>query len=59
VIYANDPILGSRTFERDDWPAVLAFVKSEALHPTEFAIREDGVVRFKPELARTVLQLAV
>jgi hypothetical protein len=33
---------------------VLAFVKSEALHPSDFTIREDGVVRLNPELARTV-----
>lgn len=39
--------------------AVLSFLKSEALHPADFMIREDGVVRLNPELARTVLQLAV
>jgi CRISP-associated protein Cas1 len=39
--------------------AVLSFLKSEALHPADFMIREDGVVRLDPELARTVLQLAV
>jgi hypothetical protein len=46
-----------------EWPkvdqAVLSFLKSEALHPADFMIREDGVVRLNPELARTVLQLAV
>jgi len=35
--------------------AVLAFLKSEALHPADFTIREDGVVRLNPELARRVV----
>jgi CRISP-associated protein Cas1 len=39
--------------------AVLAFLKSEALHPADFTIREDGVVRLNPELARRVAGLAV
>jgi hypothetical protein len=34
--------------------AVVAFPKLEALHPADFTIREDGVVRLNPELARTV-----
>jgi CRISPR-associated protein Cas1 len=34
--------------------AVLAFLKSEALHPADFTIREDGVVRLNPELAKHV-----
>jgi len=38
---------------------VLGFLKSEALHPADFTIREDGVVRLNPELARRVAQLAV
>ena len=38
--------------------AVLAFLKSEALHPADFTIREDGVVRLNPELARRVSGLA-
>jgi CRISP-associated protein Cas1 len=38
--------------------AVLAFLKSEALHPADFTIREDGVVRLNPELARRVAQVA-
>ena len=33
-------------------PAVLSFLKSEALHPADFTIREDGVARLNPELAR-------
>jgi CRISP-associated protein Cas1 len=37
--------------------AVLAFLKSEALHPADFTIREDGVVRLNPELARRVAQI--
>jgi CRISP-associated protein Cas1 len=36
---------------------VLAFLKSEALHPADFTIREDGVVRLNPELARRVATL--
>jgi hypothetical protein len=40
-----------------DWPkvgrAVLAFLKSEVLHPADFTIRKDGVVRLT-ELARRV-----
>jgi hypothetical protein len=38
--------------------AVLSFPKSEVLHPGDFTIREDGVVRLNPELARRVAQLA-
>ena len=38
--------------------ALLAFLKSEALHPADFTIREDGVVRLNPELARRVAQMA-
>jgi len=34
--------------------AVLAFLRSEALHPADFTIREDGVVRHNPELAKRV-----
>jgi CRISP-associated protein Cas1 len=34
--------------------AVLAFLKSEALHPADFTIRQDGVARLNPELARRV-----
>jgi CRISP-associated protein Cas1 len=34
--------------------AVLAFLKSEALHPADFTTRGDGVVRMNPELARRV-----
>ncbi len=37
--------------------AVLSFLKSEASHPADFAIREDGVVRLNPELARRVVGL--
>lgn len=33
---------------------MLGFLKSEALHPADFTIREDGVVRLNPELARQV-----
>ena len=38
--------------------AVLAFLKSAALHPADFVIRGDGVVRLNPELARRVATLA-
>lgn len=31
-----------------------SFLKSEALHPADFTIREDGVVRLNPELVRRV-----
>jgi CRISPR/Cas system-associated endonuclease Cas1 len=60
------PCSESCTYERDASPAfvfdimeperpkvdraVLAFLKAEALHPAEFTIREDGVVRLNPEL---------
>jgi CRISP-associated protein Cas1 len=37
--------------------AVLAFLKSEALHPADFTIRDDGVVRLNPELARHVSRM--
>jgi CRISP-associated protein Cas1 len=37
--------------------AVLMFLKLEALHPADFTIREDGVVRLNPELARRVARL--
>jgi hypothetical protein len=38
---------------------VLAFLKSEALHPADFTIREDGVVRLNPELGKRVAGLAL
>ena len=69
-----DPMLGIMHFERDGSPAfvfdmmeperpkvdraILGFLKSEALHPADFTIREDGVVKLNPELARTVSGLA-
>jgi CRISPR-associated protein Cas1 len=67
-----DPMLGIMHYERDRSPAfvfdlmeperpgvdraVLAFLKSEALQPADFTIREDGVVRLNPELARGVME---
>ena len=70
-----DPMLGIMHADREDAPpfvfdmmeperpkvdrAVLGFLKSEALHPADFTIREDGVVRLNPELARRVAGLAV
>jgi CRISP-associated protein Cas1 len=69
-----DPMLGIMHSDRDDAAAfvfdmmeperpkvdraVLGFLKSEALHPGDFTIREDGVVRLNPELARSVAGLA-
>jgi CRISPR-associated protein Cas1 len=38
--------------------AVLEFLRSEPLHPADFTILEDGVVRLNTELARTVSGLA-
>jgi hypothetical protein len=37
--------------------ALLAFFKSEALHPADFRIRDDGVVGLNRELARRVAGL--
>jgi hypothetical protein len=37
--------------------AVLAFLKSEALHPADFTIREDGVVRLNPSCIASHRQL--
>jgi CRISP-associated protein Cas1 len=69
-----DPMLGVMHYERDGSPAfvfdmmeperpkvdqaVLSFLKSEALHPADFTIREDGVVRLNPELTRQIAGLA-
>jgi CRISPR-associated protein Cas1 len=74
VAEGYDPMLGIMHSDRDDAAAfvfdmmeperpkvdrvVLAFLKSEALHPADFTIREDGVVRLNPELARRVAQFA-
>ena len=68
-----DPMLGIMHYERDGAPAfvfdmmeperpkvdraVLAFLRTEALHPADFTIREDGVVRLNPELAKGVAQI--
>ncbi len=38
--------------------AVLEFLKSEVLHPANITIRQDGVVRLNPELARRVATVA-
>ena len=37
--------------------AVLTFLKSQALHPADFTLREDGVVRLNPELVKAVAAL--
>jgi CRISPR-associated protein Cas1 len=68
-----DPMLGIMHYDRDGVPAfildmmeperpkvdraVLSFLKSEALRPADFTIREDGVVRLNPELARWASRL--
>ncbi len=39
--------------------AVLGFLKKEALQPADFTIREDGVVRLNPELARRVASIGL
>jgi CRISP-associated protein Cas1 len=68
-----DPTMGIMHSDRDDAPAlaldmmepdrpkvdraVLAFLKSAALHPADFVVRDDGVVRLNPELARKVATL--
>jgi len=68
-----DPMLGIMHYDRDGAPAfvfdlmeperpkvdraVLGFLRTEALHPADFTIREDGVVRLNPELARTVARM--
>jgi CRISP-associated protein Cas1 len=68
-----DPMLGIMHADRDDAAAfvldmmeperpevdraVLAFLKSDALHPADFTLREDGVVRLNPELATRVTRL--
>jgi CRISP-associated protein Cas1 len=37
---------------------ILGFLKSEAQHPADFTIREDGVVTVNPQLARRVAGLS-
>jgi CRISP-associated protein Cas1 len=75
VAEGYDPMLGIMHSDRDDAAAfvfdmmeperpkvdgaVLGFLKSEALHPADFTIREDGVVRLNPQLARRVAGLTV
>jgi CRISPR/Cas system-associated endonuclease Cas1 len=39
--------------------AVLAFLKLEALHPTDFTLRQDGVVRLNPGLTSRVTKLVM
>ena len=68
-----DPMLGIMHYDRDGSPAFVfdmmeperpkvdgrcsTFLKSEALHPADFTIREDGVVRLNPELAQHVARI--
>jgi CRISP-associated protein Cas1 len=74
VAEGYDPMLGIMHSDREDAAAlvldmmeperpkvdraVLGFLKSEALHPADFTVRDDGVVRLNPELARRVAGLA-
>jgi len=37
--------------------AIIEFLKSETLHPADFVIRSDGVVRVNPQLARHVVAM--
>ena len=37
-----------------DW-AVIELLKSDARHPADFTIPEDGAVRLNPELARRIV----
>jgi CRISPR-associated protein Cas1 len=73
VAEGYDPMLGIMHSDRDDAAAfvfdmmepdrpkvdraVLGFLKSETLHPADFMMREDGVVRLHPEFARHVAKL--
>jgi CRISPR-associated protein Cas1 len=73
VAEGYDPMLGIMHYDRDGAPAfvfdmmeperpkvdgvVLAFLRSEALHPADFTIREDGVVRLNPEMAKRVARM--
>jgi CRISP-associated protein Cas1 len=70
-----DPVVGIMHVDRDNGPAfvfdmmeperpkvdraVMAFLKSETLHPADFTLREDGVVKLNPELARQVAQVSM
>jgi CRISP-associated protein Cas1 len=70
-----DPMRGIMHYERDGSPSfvfdmmeperpkvdrvVLAFLKSQALHRADFTIRQDGVVRLSPELARHVAKISM
>jgi CRISPR/Cas system-associated endonuclease Cas1 len=66
-----DPTLGIMHFRNPGSPAfifdlmeperskidrvIIEFLKSEKLHPADFVIRGDGVVRLNPEMARMVV----
>jgi CRISPR-associated endonuclease Cas1 len=68
-----DPTLGIMHFQQPGSPAfifdlmeperpkidrtIVEFLKAERLHPADFTIRRDGVVRLNPELARRVAGL--
>ncbi len=74
VIYGYDPMFAIMHYERDGSPAfvldlmeperpkvdraVLAFLKSEALHPADFTNLGGWVVRLNPEMAGRVAAFA-
>jgi len=65
-----DPTLGIMHFQRPGSPAfvfdlmeperpkidrsIIEFLKGEKLHPADFTVRRDGVVRLNPQLARRI-----
>lgn len=38
--------------------AIISFLKTETLHPSDFVLRVDGVVRLNPQFARQIVRLA-
>ena len=73
VAEGYDPMLGIMHHDRDGAPAfvfdmmepvrpkvdkaVLAFLRTAELHPVDFTIWRDGVVRLNPQLARKIAAL--
>jgi CRISP-associated protein Cas1 len=73
VAAGYDPNLGIMHFDREYGPAfvfdlmeperpkvdqaIISFLISETLHPADFVIRTDGVVRLNPQLARHVVSM--
>jgi hypothetical protein len=52
-MYSFSESKNNRARATEGRPQVLAFLR--ALHPADFRIREDGVVRLSPELAKSVV----